>query len=117
MPLTGFSSPARLAGIKPGDLITAIAGKPVDSTASLTKLVEACGGKPLPVTVQRGDSSLQLTLTPQKDQQSGTYRMGAWVRDSTAGVGTLSFYGVVEPACDLGTLAQVFVITDFHIQE
>lgn len=115
--LSGFSSPARLAGIKPGDMIITIAGKSIDSTTSLTKLVEACGGKPLPVTVQRGDSSLQLTLTPQKDQQSGTYRMGAWVRDSTAGVGTLSFYGEVEPGQGLRYGALGHAITDADTQQ
>lgn len=115
--LTGFSSPARLAGIKPGDLITAVAGKPIDSTTSLTKLVEACGGKPLPITIQRNDNSLQLTLTPQKDQQSGTYRMGAWVRDSTAGVGTLSFYGEVEPGQGLRYGALGHAITDADTQQ
>ena len=48
----------------------------------------------------RGDSTLELTLTPQRDGQSGDYRIGAWVRDSTAGVGTLSFYGVLEEGGD-----------------
>jgi len=115
--LTGVSSPARLAGIKPGDTITAIAGKTIDSTTSLTKLVEACGGKPLPITIQRNDNSLQLTLTPQKDQQSGTYRMGAWVRDSTAGVGTLSFYGEVEPGQGLRYGALGHAITDADTQQ
>ena len=31
-------------------------------------------------------------LTPHKDEATGAVRLGAWVRDSTAGVGTLSFY-------------------------
>ena len=115
--LSSFSSPARLAGIKPGDLITQIAGQPVDSTDSLTQQVEACGGQPLPITVQRGDNTLSLTLTPQKDEPSGHYRMGAWVRDSTAGVGTLSFYGEVEPGQGLRYGALGHAITDADTQQ
>ena len=94
--LTGAYSPARLAGIKPGDVIMAADGRPVESTTDLTELVSAYGATPLPLTVQRGDSTLSLTLQAKRDGQSGEYRIGAWVRDSTAGVGTLSFYGEIR---------------------
>ena len=110
--LAGSASPARLAGLKPGDLITGIAGQAVDSTDSLIRLVEASTGAPLPLTVQRGENTLSLTLTPRKDQQAGVYRMGAWVRDSTAGVGTLSFYGEVEPGQGVRYGALGHAITD-----
>ncbi len=115
--LTGARSPARLAGLKPGDLITRISGQPVDSADSLTQQVEACGGAALPITVQRGDNTLSLTLTPQKDGQTGTYRIGAWVRDSTAGVGTLSFYGQVEPGQGTRYGALGHAITDADTQQ
>ncbi len=110
--LSGFTSPARLAGLKPGDMITAIAGQPVSSTDSLIQLVEGCGGSDLPLTVQRGENTLSLTLKPQKDQQAGVYRMGAWVRDSTAGVGTLSFYGEVDAGQGVRYGALGHAITD-----
>ena len=110
--LGGGISPARAAGIKPGDLITRAAGQPVTGTDSLTALVEACGGAALPVTVERSGSTLSLTLTPHQDESSGQYRIGAWVRDSTAGVGTLSFYGEVEPGQGLRYGALGHAITD-----
>ncbi len=110
--LTGGTSPARTAGLKPGDLITRIAGQPVTGTDSLTSLVESCGGEALPITVQRGSNTLDLTLTPHRDESSGKYRMGAWVRDSTAGVGTLSFYGQVEPGQGIRYGALGHAITD-----
>ncbi len=115
--LTGFHSPARLAGIKPGDLITQIAGKAVSSSDELTQLVKDCGGAALPVTVRRGANTLSLSLTPQKDAQSGAYRIGAWVRDSTAGVGTLSFYGEVKPGSGLRYGALGHAITDADTQQ
>lgn len=105
-------SPARLAGLKPGDMITGIGGKPVTGTDCLTGLVEAGGGAALPVTVQRGGNTLSLTLTPHRDESTGKYRIGAWVRDSTAGVGTLSFYGQVEEGQDIRYGALGHAITD-----
>ena len=88
--LTGAYSPARLAGVKPGDLITEAGGRKLSSTAQLTEIVSASGETPIPLTVRRGESTLALTLEPKRDGQSGDYRIGAWVRDSTAGVGTMS---------------------------
>ena len=90
--LTGAHSPARLAGIQAGDLITEAAGVTLESSAQLLDLIGRGGATPLPLTVRRGESTLRLTLEPKRDGQSGDYRIGAWVRDSTAGIGTLSFY-------------------------
>ena len=95
--LTGANSPARVAGIKPGDVITEADGHAIQSTDELTSIVSAYGASPLQLTVQRGESTLTLTLQAKRDGQSGEYRIGAWVRDSTAGVGTLSFYGKLKP--------------------
>ncbi len=95
---TDGQSPARLAGLKAGDLITQVAGKTLLDTAQLQNLVSAAAGKPLPLTVQRGEAKLSFQLSAKKDPQTGLFRIGAWVRDSTAGVGTLSFYGQVHRA-------------------
>ena len=115
--LTNAYSPARLAGIKAGDVITDIDGQPVSSTKELTERVAKLGGKPLPVTVQRGSNVLKLTLEPKKDGASGTWRIGAWVRDSTAGVGTLSFYGEVKPGEGIRYGALGHAITDADTQQ
>jgi len=115
--LTGAYSPARLAGIKPGDVITRANGLPVESTEQLTKLVASFGGAPLPLTILRGESTLDLTLQAKRDGQSGEFRIGAWVRDSTAGVGTLSFYGEVEAGQGVRYGALGHAITDSDTQQ
>ena len=114
--LTGANSPARLAGIKPGDIIMAADGRAIESTDDLTAIVSAYGATPLPLTIQRGDSTLSLTLNSKRDGQSGEYRIGAWVRDSTAGVGTMSFYGQMEGA-DICYGALGHAITDADTQQ
>lgn len=115
--LSDAFSPARLAGLKAGDLITEVNGRSLDGTSQLTELVAASGEKPLPLTVRRGDSTLSLTLEPRRDGQTGTYRIGAWVRDSTAGVGTMSFYGEVTPGDSIRYGALGHAITDTDTQQ
>ncbi|MBE5801935.1 MAG: SpoIVB peptidase [Clostridiales bacterium] len=115
--LTGTVSPARVAGLKPGDLITQVGDDIVESTDMLTQMVAAAGETALPLTVLRGESTLSLTLTPRKDTQTGSYRIGAWVRDSTAGVGTLSFYGEVSPGEGMRYGALGHAITDADTQQ
>lgn len=115
--LSNDYSPARLAGIRAGDLITEVDGQPITSTDQLTGFVAKSGSRALPLTVLRGSSSMQLTLSPKKDGATGTYRIGAWVRDSTAGVGTMSFYGELAPGEGIGYGALGHAITDTDTQQ
>ena len=50
-----------------------------------------CGLQPGDVLLRIGGHA-HATLTPVQDDATGVVRLGAWVRDSTAGIGTLSFY-------------------------
>ncbi len=85
-------SPAKAAGLQAGDVITAVGGEAVTTAESLTLLLNKSGRKPVPITYSRGGEKRTCLLTPHQDEGTGTVRLGAWVRDSTAGVGTLSFY-------------------------
>ena len=82
-------SPARLAGVKAGDIIAAVDGAPLESTAQLAAL--AAAGQPMRLTVKRNGAQDTLAVTPARDA-NGDYRLGLWVRDSTAGIGTMTFY-------------------------
>ena len=90
--LQDAASPAQLCGIKPGDVIRKVGGENVTSAEQLSALVAASEGRPLNIEFLREGSAMTTTMVPQRDASTGTARMGAWVRDSTAGVGTLSFY-------------------------
>lgn len=83
------ASPARLAGLRSGDVITRVNGSAVRSAEELAELLKA--GEAATVTVTRGDSEKTLSLMPVADPRDGSLRIGAWVRSSTAGVGTLTF--------------------------
>ena len=86
------SSPAKEAGLLAGDVIRSIGGITVSTAEELTAALTKAGPKPIPVAYQRSGQDRTALLTPHQDQETGAVRLGAWVRDSTAGVGTLSFY-------------------------
>ena len=83
-------SPAAVAGVLPGDLITALGEAKIGSAdefkAEMSKLTE----KPIVVTVVRNGETLQLTLEP--NVKSGTPELGLWLRDNVSGIGTMTFY-------------------------
>ena len=89
-------SPAQSAGLRAGDIIETVNGRPLNGSQHLTELISASGGQPMKFTFLRDGASRSATLTPLLDAASGAYRMGAWVRDSTAGVGTLSYYNPTD---------------------
>lgn len=83
-------SPAREAGLQGGDVILALDGVSVTNARHLSSLVEP--GETVILTVLRNGQTMTMPLTPVADPRDGVFRLGAWVRDSTAGIGTLSFY-------------------------
>lgn len=90
--MTDADSPARAAGLRAGDVIEEIGGMKAQSAAHLSELVSQSGNTPLSVRFSRNGVEKETMLVPIRDSIDGRYRLGLWVRDSTAGVGTLSFY-------------------------
>ncbi len=80
------------AGLRAGDVLQSVNGVPLSSADILTEAVSAAGGQPISLNVERDGRQRQLVVTPQFDEQTQSYRLGVWVRDSTAGVGTLTYY-------------------------
>lgn len=85
-------SPAYIAGMRPGDLIQSIDKVQIESATQLTEIINKSSGKAVEVEFLRKNQLQKASVTPMLDKLDGQYRLGVWVRDSTAGVGTLSFY-------------------------
>lgn len=106
----GSADPAVSAGLKCGDIITHIGGKPALSSQQLTDAVEQSEGKKLNLTVERNGETFELALKPELSVNGG-YKAGIWVRDSSAGIGTVTFYddsvgmfaGLGHGVCDVDT--------------
>lgn len=84
------ASPARQAGILPGDVIQTVNGAPVEDPAALSSSLS--DGSQAHLGVLRNGENMDFEVTPQVDPRDGAYKLGVWVRQSTAGVGTLTYY-------------------------
>jgi stage IV sporulation protein B len=91
---SGKQSPGEIADIQVGDIITKINGKDIKKMGDVSPFVRESGEsqKPLDVTIIRDGKSQHKTLTPLQDKNDQSYRIGLYIRDSAAGVGTLTFY-------------------------
>ncbi|GIN85533.1 SpoIVB peptidase [Heyndrickxia sporothermodurans] len=92
----GKLSPGEKAGIKVGDIITQINGEKIENMSDVAPIVEKAGedGKKLNIVIQRDQEVINTTLNPEKDESEHTYKLGLYIRDSAAGIGTMTF---VEP--------------------
>lgn len=92
MTTTGYQCPAKLGGIKMGDTIIRMNNIQTKSNNDVEYIIKKAGQSPISVTYLRDDSEHEATLVPALDVNTGGYRSGMWVRDSSAGVGTMTFY-------------------------
>lgn len=89
-------SPGYTAGLEIGDFITSINGTEVSYAKDVSEIVnrakKAEENKSLSVKVIRKDEELTFELIPVEDKASGEYKIGLWVKEKIAGIGTLTFY-------------------------
>ncbi|MBQ3483275.1 MAG: SpoIVB peptidase [Clostridia bacterium] len=83
-------NPAREAGVRPGDCIIKINEEQPRDAADLAAVIERCTGT-LTLTLRREGKEERVTLTPCRCDEDGRLRTGLWVRDSGAGIGTVTF--------------------------
>lgn len=86
--------PARDAGVLLGDVLLRVNGREAKSEEEAARLIDRAGvsGRTVQLEVRRGRQVLDLAVPPAKCSQTGRYRIGLYLRDSAAGVGTLTFY-------------------------
>ncbi|MDE7453198.1 MAG: SpoIVB peptidase [Clostridia bacterium] len=87
----GIHRPAEDAGIKIGDCICAVGGVPVKSITDLNAALERSCGKTVTLRVKRGGDTADVQATPVKEKKSGKYKIGVLIRDSLAGLGTVTY--------------------------
>jgi stage IV sporulation protein B len=87
-------SPGEKDGIKIGDVITAIDGIKIKSSEQAAALINKAGkdNRDLEMKVMRSKQQIALRVRPVKEKGTDMYRIGLYIRDRAAGVGTLTFY-------------------------
>ncbi len=109
------ANPGYTCGIRPADVIKSIDGKEIHDVAGLTSAVENCGGRALSFTCSRSDEEYTVSLTPYFSSSENKYKSGLLVRDSGAGIGTVTyiipetnaFGGLGHGICDSDTGALI----------
>ena len=87
----GKYGPAEECGIHRGDLITAINGTPLRDAEVLCRTIGEGNGAPITLTVQRGGRELTFTMKPRVSTTDNKFYAGLLIKDSVAGIGTLTF--------------------------
>lgn len=83
-------SPAEAAGIKEGDVIVSLNGKKAGTPNEFSKAI-ANSENAVTLGVVSGEEKREIAVMPEMSEYDNVKRIGLWVRDSTAGVGTLTF--------------------------
>lgn len=103
--------PAEKAGIRTGDVIRLADGCGLTSNDQLQEIISSSGGRAVELSVERDGSVFTAMLQPIRSCRSGSWKGGMWVRDSIAGIGTMTFFdkttgsfvGLGHPICDSDT--------------
>ncbi|MFZ3588435.1 SpoIVB peptidase [Bacillus sp. DJP31] len=90
----GKQSPGVIAGVQIGDIIKKINNSPIEKMSDVTPFVQGAGktGEPLNLVIVRSEKEIQTKLIPLKDKNEHSYRIGLYIRDSAAGIGTMTFF-------------------------
>jgi stage IV sporulation protein B len=89
----GKKSPGEMAGIKIGDIITEINGSKIEKMTDVAPFVQNAGqnSQALDLVISRESGKFTTKLTPLKDKGENNYKLGLYIRDSAAGIGTMTF--------------------------
>ncbi|MDO4567624.1 MAG: SpoIVB peptidase [Clostridia bacterium] len=91
----GYLSPAKLSGVKAGDVIVEADSVPLKTAAQLSEIV-ANSTADVELLIERGGRSMLIVARPLEDVMDGKRKLGLWIRDDTAGIGTLSMVDMTD---------------------
>ncbi len=90
-----FVNPGKEAGLKPGDVIKSVNGTEIQNASHLTDLINNIAYGDITLGIERDGKQMMISVQSAEDSYDDKFRLGLWVRDSTAGVGTLTYYDPV----------------------
>ena len=85
------TNPAFAAGLRLHDIITQIDGKDISGTNKINEIIENCNGRSVCITFLRAGKENKITFTPKYSESEKKYTCGIWLKDSGAGIGTVTF--------------------------
>ena len=88
---SGAKNPGAAAGIRENDVIISVDRVKTDTVEDFISVIEGSKGADLAVSIRRGEDAVTVRLKPEISKSDGKYKAGIWVKDSTAGIGTVTF--------------------------
>lgn len=83
--------PYENSGIQEGDRIIKVNDEEIEGTDDLIETINQSKGNVLEITYKRDEDTMTTSIEPVKTNED-EYKLGLWVRDAAAGVGTMTFY-------------------------
>ena len=120
----GSKEPIVASGLQEGDSIKAIEGQEINSIYDIDKILNSkeYAGKDVELTILRGDDEFKCKITPALDIFTQKYKLGLWVKNSTSGVGTLTYvkkndnrFGAVGHSLTDATLGDDFKVAEGEV--
>lgn len=87
----GTVNPSRDAGLQKGDVILSIDSQKMRSCNQVSEIIEKSGGKAMKLQLRRKDKVFITDFKAAYSETEGKYKAGIWIRDSAAGIGTMTF--------------------------
>lgn len=84
------SCPAKESGILLNDIILSVNGKEIKSNEQLCEIITNSEGRELSFNIIRNNQLIKVKVKPIKHENN--YKIGVWIRDSCAGMGTITYY-------------------------
>ena len=121
-------NPGLLSGLQIGDIIMEINGTPVYRADEVQSLVNEIKDN-VKLKVKRNDNIIDVNIAPVKSGEDGLYKLGVWVKDKTAGIGTLTYYdptnstfgalghGIVDPETNSILSVESGLLLESQVQE
>ena len=88
----GEINPSEISSIKKGDVITNLNGKQVNTVEEVSEIIRNSNGKPITAKIVRGNLKFETKITPVRSLEDNIFRAGCWVRDSSSGIGMITFF-------------------------
>lgn len=120
----GSQEPIVKSGLKEGDCIKEIEGQEINSIYDIDKILNSpeYAGNDVELTIVRDNDTFKRHITPALDIFTQKYKLGLWVKNSTSGVGTLTYvkkndnrFGAVGHSLTDASLGDNFKISEGEV--
>lgn len=88
----GNFNPVNASDVKKGDVIIKLNGVEISNSTQVEKIITESEGESLQTELIRDNNIIHTVITPVYSLSENKYKTGLWIRDSAAGIGTMTFY-------------------------